>query len=143
MVLGQVGRGGAMALERLPLLRLGGEEAFAAYEAAFDALFRARPDVDVLGRTVKFPFDACRHACTTDLAGEGYRRGVRAWVQARAERIGWIHRALTAPDEVRPDFQDPDRIVYLLVVPASPEEDLPQGYFVVGWRRRDTTRSSS
>jgi hypothetical protein len=32
---------------------------------------------------------------------------------------------------VRPDFQDAERIVYLLVVPAAPKENLPQEYFVV------------
>src|SRR5438105_879132 len=49
-----------MPVNRPPLLRLGGEEAFAAYQREFDRLYRSGPVVDVLGNRVSFPSDACR-----------------------------------------------------------------------------------
>jgi hypothetical protein len=126
-----------MAVKRPSLLQLGGEEAFAAYEAEFDRLYRSGPITDVLGNRVQFernPVDrnrnACWHACTQEQ--EGSLRGQRIWVQARAERITWILPTLTDPGtEVRPNFQRPDTIAYAAIIEAEPAQGWPQGYFFV------------
>src|SRR3954453_8330984 len=122
-----------MPIKRLPLLRLGGEEAFEAYRIEFDRLYRSSPVRDVLGRLVHFPPQACRHVCFKPAEEDPYSRLPReTWSQDRAERIPWILAALADPGtEVRPNIQRPDRYSYILVVEADPTAGWPQEYFGV------------
>jgi hypothetical protein len=122
-----------MAVKRSAILALGGEDAFAAHQAEFDRLFRSGPVVDVLRNTVRFPPNACRHVCFKPPEEDPYSQLPReVWSQERAERIPWILTALTAPGvEVRPNVQRPDRLSYILVVEAVPEQGLPQEYYGV------------
>jgi hypothetical protein len=54
------------------------------------------------------------------------------WSPERAERIPWILVALTDPGtEVRPNIQRPDRLSYILVVEAVPDQGFPQEYYGV------------
>ena len=119
-----------MPIERPPLLRLGGEEAFDAYQAEFDRLYRSGPVFDVLGRLVEFPRSACRHVCFKAPEADPYGRLPRdAWSQERAERIPWILEALSNPGtEVRPHLSDPAKQVYL---PAVDGEGCPPEWFFV------------
>jgi hypothetical protein len=120
-----------MAVKRPALLQLGGQEAFVAYRAEFDRLYRSGAVRDVLGNHVEFPTDACRHVCFKPTEEDPYGRLARdVWSQERAERIPWILVALTDPGiEVRPNPQRPDRLSYILVVDAEPLVGLPQEYF--------------
>lgn len=98
------------------LLRLGGEDAFEEYRAAFHRLYETAPLRDVLKRLIAFPETACRHVCFKEEEGaekpmNSGRFGARRvrWVQERAERIPWIGPALTHPGiEIRPD-KEPNR----------------------------------
>ncbi len=109
-----------MPVNRPPLLRLGGEEAFAAYRREFDRLYGLGPVTDVLGRRVLFPPDACAHVCFKDQRQDRYRKLPRVWTPERAERIPWILPALTTPDEVRPSHQTAVHQAFLLLVEADP-----------------------
>jgi hypothetical protein len=113
-------------------LRLGGEANFADYQAQFDRLYRAAPVVDVRGRPVEFTPDACRHVCYEGPEDDPYGRKPRIWSQKRAERIGWIGLALSDPaTEVRPDFQDPNRFSYVLIIEADPARGLEREFYGV------------
>jgi hypothetical protein len=113
-----------VAVQRLPLLLLGGEAEFTAYQTEFDRLHRAQPVVDVLNRQVEFPPHACRHVCFKGEENDPYgRQPRRVWVQERAERIPWILTALLEPTEVRPSHQVAGREAYLLLVPGAPGSD--------------------
>lgn len=120
-----------MPVKRLPLLELGGEDAFPDYEAAFDRIYRAGPVVDVLGNLVEFPPGACRHVCFKPPEADPYGRLPReVWSQERAERIPWIDVALSDPGtEVRPNIARPDRLSYFLTVEADPARGLPVEYY--------------
>jgi hypothetical protein len=122
-----------MAVKRLPLLQLGGEEAFAAYQAEFDRLYRSGPVTDVLGNRIAFPPYACRHICFKPEEEDPYGRRPRAaWAQERAERIPWIHVALTDPGtEVRPSHQVEGRLAYLLLMEADPAAGYGPQYYGV------------
>lgn len=110
-----------MPVERLPLLRLGGEGAFTAYQAEFDRLYVAGPVEDLLGRRVEFLPSACRHVCFKTAGADPYGRLPRGvWAQERAERIPWILTALTEPEEIRPSHQTEGHQVYLLLVSVDP-----------------------
>jgi hypothetical protein len=126
-------------IPRPPLLTLGGEDQFAAYQAEFDRLYHdpANPvaairDPSVEFVPVEFAPDACRHVCYEGPEGDPYGKRPRIWSQKRAERIGWILLALTDPaTEVRPDFQDPRRISYTLIIEADPAQGLPREFYGV------------
>src|SRR5438128_2282104 len=122
-----------MPIQRPPMLRLGGEEAFGAYQREFDRLYCSSPLTDVLGHRVQFPPQACRHVCFKPVEEDPYSRLPRQdWAQERAERIPWIGAALAAPGtEVRPNIQRPDRYSYILVVEADLTAGWPQEYFGV------------
>jgi hypothetical protein len=109
-----------MSIQRPPLLCLGGEEAFSAYQAEFTRIYGAQPVIDVLGRVVEFLPDACRHVCSKGDPGDYYRKLPRGWEQARAERIPWIFPTLLTPYEIRPSHQTEGNQVYLLSFPADP-----------------------
>jgi hypothetical protein len=109
-----------MPVHRPPMLRLGGEEAFANYQREFDRLYRSGPVKDVFGRLVVFPPDACEHVCFKDQREDRYRRAPRVWTPERAERIPWILAALTAPEEVRPSHQTDGHQAFLLLVEGDP-----------------------
>jgi hypothetical protein len=73
--------------------------------------------------------DACYHACSKD---DERNIRQRVWVQDRAERIAWILPALQGQGtEIRPDFQNPRRIMYGVIVDAVPAEGNEQEYFFV------------
>lgn len=122
-----------MAVPRLPLLLLGGEEAFDAYQAEFDRLYRTDTVLDVLGRSVEFAADRCRHICFKGEDDDPYGQSPRVhWRQARPERIGWILVALTdARTEVRPSHRYDNCDAYLVLVHADPANGLPQERFGV------------
>ena len=113
-----------MPIERPPLLCLGGEEAFAAYKAEFDRLYRAGPVLDVLGQLVLFRSEDCRHVCYKEHRDDVYKTGPRGvWKQARAERIPWIYSALTDPrTEVRTDRERAGDLLYLCIFDGEPQE---------------------
>ena len=133
------------ASTRPPLLQLGGEEAFAAYEKEFGRLYQIRRVTDVLGNVVLFRGHTCRHVCFKSDRPDYYKQGRRVvWMQERAEHIPWILAALTDPGvEVRPNDQDPDnRVNYLLDVDADPAQGLKREFFcVVAEWINDTTLS--
>ena len=113
---------------RPPLLKLGGQEAFKAYEKEFGGMYQNRRLYDVLGNQVIFDITVCRHICTK--TEENTRS--RVWVQERAEYIPWILTALTDPGtEIRPDKDLANRWNYLLVVEADPTQGLVQEYYCV------------
>ena len=86
---------------RPPLLRLGGPENFAAYQAEFDRMYAGQQIIDPLGNTVSFGPNDCLHVC---YGGESrFWRGPAHWKQGRAERIGRIRPAITLPNKIHPD----------------------------------------
>ena len=113
---------------RPPLLELGGEEEYKAYEKEFGRLYQNRRIYDVLGNQVTFDRTICRHVCTK--SEEAIKSGrSRVWVQVRAEHIPWILAALTDPGtEIRPDKDLANRWNYLLVVEADPMQGFVQEY---------------
>ncbi len=116
---------------RLPLLELGGEEAFKAYEKEFGRLYQNRRVYDILGNQVTFDKSVCRHVCTKAEETARSNRS-RVWVQERAEHIPWILAALTDPGtEIRLDKDLANRWNYLLVVEADPMHGLAQEYYCV------------
>jgi hypothetical protein len=122
-----------MTLERPELLKLGGEEAFAAYRGVFNQRYRGQAPVrDVLDRQVVFELDACWHVCSQAAPGDTRHAKPRVWTQERAERILWIEPALTdAQTEIRPSHMTEGREVYLFWVPADPAAGLNQERFYV------------
>ncbi len=118
---------------RPPLLELGGEEAFKAYEKEFGRLYQNRRVYDVLGNMVVFPPSSCWHVCyKRDENDRSARRRRNIWGQERAERIPWIMSALNdITTEIRPDKELGNRLNYLLIVEADPSNDLPQEYCCV------------
>ena len=122
-----------MAVKRPATLALGGEDSFPAYRAEFDGLYGSAAVVDVLGNTVRFAASACRHVCFRPEEADPYSQLPReVWSPERAERIPWILIALTDPGtEVRPNVQRPDRLSYILVVEAVPDQGFPQEYYGV------------
>lgn len=117
---------------RSPLLELGGEEAFKAYEKEFGRMYQTRRIFDVLGNLITFQGEICRHVCTKDKEDNRSNQHSRIWVQERAEHISWILPALTDPGtEIRPDKDLANRWNYLLVVDADPMQGLPQEYYCV------------
>ncbi len=130
---------------RPPLLELGGEEAFKAYEKAFGQLYQNRRIYDVLGKMVVFPPSSCWHVCyKRDEADRSERRPRDIWSQERAGRIPWIMSALNDPGtELRPNDKDPiNKVNYLLVVEADPSATLPLEYYLVVARRINPTTLS-
>ncbi len=121
-----------MPIPRPPLLTLGGETAFAAYQAEFRRLYHSAPVVDILGRTVEFSRDACEHVCYKGREEDPYGKLSRTWSQERAVRIPWILLALTDPrTEVRPNFRHRERFSYILVIEADPANGYPREFFGV------------
>jgi hypothetical protein len=121
-------------IPRPPLLTLGGKEAFDAYQAEFNRLYHdpLNPVVDILGRTVEFTPDACKHVCYKGQDDDPWSQRPREWSQERAERIPWIRLALTDPGtEVRPNFRDPDRFSYILILEADPAQGLSREFYGV------------
>jgi hypothetical protein len=119
---------------RPPLLNLGGELNFPAYEREFNRMYRFGFVTDVLGNQVVFERSACWHVCFEPKEKDQYSRRKRnVWSQERAEHISWIMAALTdAGTEVRPNDQDPDnRLNYLLDVDADPENGWAREFFCV------------
>lgn len=119
---------------RPPLLKLGGEEAFKAYEYEFNRMYRYGFVTDVLGNEVVFERSACWHVCFEPKEKDQYsRRRRNVWSQERAERVPWIMAALAdSGTEVRPNDQDPDnRLNYLLDVDADPENGWEREFFCV------------
>ena len=121
-----------MAVNRPPLLDLGGEESFAAYQAEFDRVYRNAEVVDVLGQRVLFRQSACWHVCFKPHDDSGYSTAARSiWSPERALRLLWILPALTDPGtEVRPNVSVAMRLSYLLIVSSVPDQYLPQEYYV-------------
>ena len=120
-----------MPIERPPLLLLGGEEAFNAYKAEFDRLYRTEPIRAIHpnypeGIAIHFDADRARHVCFAEVKSDRYKQGPRLWVQERAERIRWIQLALTQPDEVRAGHTDPRNLAYLLTILANPAGNPPE-----------------
>lgn len=115
----------------LPLLKLGGQEQFWKYKAAFNQRYFPQKVTDVLGNHVVFERSSCWHVCFKPGEDENHSRAKRdAWSQLRAERIGWIGSALSdLSTEVRPNANDVNRLNYLLIV--EPEGNGTQEYFVV------------
>ena len=118
---------------RPPLLELGGEEAFKAYEKEFGRLYQNRRVYDILGNMVIFPPSSCWHVCfKRDENDRSAKRPRNIWGQERADRIPWIMSALNDPaTEIRPDKTITNRLNYLLIVEADPERNLPQEYYCV------------
>ncbi len=128
---------------RPPLLELGGQEAFAAYQKEFGRLYQNRRIYDILGKRVLFRGHMCRHVCFKSTEENRYKQGRReVWVQERAEHIPWIMAALADPGtEIRPNDQDPDnRVNYLIDVDADPKNGLKREFFcvVAEWLDNDT-----
>jgi len=104
---------------RLPLLQLGGEENYHAYEREFNRLYRHNTIVDVLGNQVWFDHSSCWHVChKRDEEDRSARRKRDRWSQERAEHIPWIEVALASPQtEVRPNnHASQNRLNYLLAI---------------------------
>jgi hypothetical protein len=97
-----------------PLLKLGGEEAFAAYRAEFDHLYRSGEVKDVWERRVLFDEERCEHVCFKDVPGSKHGEQHRVWSQERAERIRWVETALRTPDSIRPSHTAAGRQVYMV-----------------------------
>jgi hypothetical protein len=127
---------------RPPLLQLGGQEAFAAYEKEFSRLYQNRRLYDVLGNQVVFEASSCWHVCFEPQEKDQYSRRKRTlWSQERAEHIPWIMDALNdLGTEVRPNDKDPiNRLNYLIVIEADPANNLPQEYYIVVTERINRT----
>lgn len=103
-----------MPVQFPPLLALGGEEAFAAYQREFDRLYRSEPLRDPLGRLVLFHPDDAAHVCFKDQPGDTRRERPRIWSPERAARIPWIETALTTPDAIHPSHTMAGRHAYLV-----------------------------
>jgi hypothetical protein len=117
---------------RPPLLALGGETAFAAYQTEFDRLYHSAPIGDILGRGVEFRRDACEHVCYKGREEDPYGKLPRTWSQERAERIPWILLALTDPrTEVRPNFRHRERFSYILIIEADPARGYSREFYGV------------
>lgn len=119
-----------MAIERPELWKLGGEEAFGAYSAAFDGYYRREPVRDVMGRLVEFPAVACRHVCF--IPPESDPKGPRTvWSPQRAARLPWI-RAVVASEsvEIRPSHREPGTEAYLVRVKAAVQGEAEEMYLV-------------
>ena len=127
---------------RPPLLELGGEEAFKAYEKEFGRMYQNKRIYDILGKLVEFPASSCWHVCfKRDEEDRSARRKRDIWSQDRASRIPWILSALNDPKtEVRPNDKDPiNRINYLFVIEADPTNNLAAEYFIVVTERINET----
>ena len=115
------GASAAMEIELPTLLSCGGHEFFAEYSRVFDELYRAQPFVDVLGRTVTFDDESCRHVCFEKdpfhRSNPAMKHTRLVWSQERAERIPWIGLALSDPAEIRWNHQVNNHQAYLLAVP--------------------------
>ena len=87
----------------------------------------------MLGNVVIFPRSACWHVCYTPGQGNRRKGNREIWAQERAERIEWIEAALcNSKTEVRPNDHDPDnRLNYLLIVEAAPDNHKPLEYYCV------------
>ncbi len=110
---------------RPPLLKLGGPESFAAYQAEFNRMYAGQQIVDPLGNSVSFGPNDCLHVC---YGGESRFWGDPAhWKQSRAERIGAIRLAITTPNKIHPDKDYPKRRKYLLYLP--PDDDTQNNEF--------------
>jgi hypothetical protein len=109
------------------LLKLGGEEAMAAYTEAFQSLILARmPIIDPRKLEIVFDDDACRHVCIREERFDKRRKRHEAedrireeWDQARAEHIPWIWLALTDPSEIVRNTKVDGNEVYLLGFPRK------------------------
>lgn len=99
--------------------RLGGEDKFGEYQKVFSRLYFSKPVTDVLRRMVVFPGNACRHICFESDYEDRTNKDRVVWNQERAEHIGWIHLALTAPTEIRWNHQNPLNQAYLLGFPTN------------------------
>jgi len=110
---------------RPPLLKLGGPDKFAAYQAEFNRMYSGQHIVDPLGNTVSFGPTDCLHVC---YGGESRFWGDPShWKQRRAERIGAIGPAITAPNKMHPDKDYLKRRKYLLYLP--PDDDTQENEF--------------
>lgn len=110
---------------RPPLLKLGGHENFAAYQAAFNQTYAGQWITDPLGNTVSFGPNDCLHVC---YGGESRFWGDPAhWKQKRAERMAAIGLAITTPNKIHPDKDYPKRRKYLLYLP--PDDDTQENEF--------------
>lgn len=122
------------------LLQLGGEEAFGAYQEAFDRLLQmALPIFDPRGFTIEFDEDACRHVCYAEdrfdkrrKRAEREERVREVWQQDRAEHLLWVLPALVRPVEIVENNQVRDYEAYLLGYPRSnPVRPSPRYYLSV------------
>jgi len=130
---------------RPPLLKLGGKEAFEAYEKEFGRLYQNHRVYDVLGNRILFRGHMCRHVCFKSNEENRFKQGQReSWTQERAEHIPWILAALNHPGtEVRLNNQDPDnRVNYLLDVDADPANGFKREFFCVVAEWQDETTLS-
>ena len=120
-----------MFIERPPLLRLGGEEALPAYEAEFRRRYLSGPVFDVLGKRVLFHrTQSCRHVCLPKHDDQGYKTD-GTWRPERAERIPWIHPALSDPrTEVRKQ-NDTGNFQYLCIFDREDESKQQEPYVVI------------
>lgn len=103
-----------MPIEFPPLLDLGGEEEFAAYQEAFNRLYRSGEVKDVWDRRILFDAERWVHVCYKDPPGSKHGTLPRGWAQARAARIPWILMALQTPDSIHPSHTHAGRQAYLV-----------------------------
>lgn len=131
------------------LLSLGGEEAFDAYRAVFDGVYRSpKPIFDVRGYAITFGPDACRHVCYVEdrfdkrrKRAEGDEPVREEWDQSRAEHILWILATLMTPSEIMHNHQVGGYEAYLLGFPRGDFKNPARRYYVsvkpTGDRRRE------
>ena len=121
---------------RPQLIKFGGHQDFHKYQDCFRSLYcdTEKPIRDVMNRLVIFDdnpdLDDCAHVCYGGT--KGYAYDPARWDELRAERIGWIYTALTAPTKVHPDKDGCGRHKYLLVMPPDEgTEQLIEFYCVI------------
>jgi hypothetical protein len=113
------------------LVQFGGHIDFEKYRQIFRSLYCVEPIIDVMKRRVLFDseplLDDCAHVCYGGDKGRAYRSD--CWYPNRAKRINYIGLALTNPNKIHPDKDNPTNQKYLLYLPA--EGDLPAEHFCV------------